>query len=70
MTAQRIYIVRDKANGIPRLVQATSQAQAMRHVAEDRLSVEVASAMDVARYMGSGIKFEHAGEKPAEKVEE
>lgn len=55
---QRIYKV---ANGDKTyLVQATSQAQALRHVAGRMYSVEVAKAVDVAHLMSSGVNLEVA----------
>ena len=55
---QRIYKV---TNGdTTYLVQATSQAQALRHVAGRLYSVEVAKAMDVAHLMSDGVKLETA----------
>ena len=55
---QRIYKVTNGDNTY--LVQATSQAQALRHVAGRLYSVEVAKAMDVAHLMSDGIKLETA----------
>ena len=55
---QRIYKVTsgDKTH----LVQAASQAQALRHVAGKTFSVEVAKAVDVAQLMGKGTSVEVA----------
>lgn len=55
---QRIYKVTngDKTN----LVQAVSQAQALRHVAGKTFSVDVAKAIDVAMLMGKGVTLEVA----------
>ena len=55
---QRIYKVANGDNTY--LVQATSQAQALRHVAGRLYSVEVAKAMDVAHLMSDGVKLETA----------
>lgn len=55
---QRIYKVTNGDNTY--LVQAASQAQALRHVAGRLYSVEVAKAMDVAHLMSDGIKLETA----------
>lgn len=55
---QRIYKVTNGDNTY--LVQATSQAQALRHVAGRLYSVEVAKAMDVAHLMSDGVKLETA----------
>ena len=55
---QRIYKV---TNGdTTHLVQAASQAQALRHVAGKTFSVEVAKAIDVASLMGKGAVVETA----------
>jgi hypothetical protein len=57
-TEQRIYKV---TNGnSTHLVQAASQAQALRHVAGKTFSVEVAKAIDVATIMSKGISVEVA----------
>lgn len=57
-TEQRIYKVTNGENAY--LVQASSQAQALRHVAGKHYSVEVAKAVDVAQLMGKGAKVEAA----------
>ena len=55
---QRIYKV---TNGdTTHLVQAASQAQALRHVAGKTFSVDVAKAIDVASLMGKGAVVETA----------
>jgi hypothetical protein len=41
-------------------VQAVSQAQALRHVAGNTFTVDVAKAIDVALLMGKGITLETA----------
>jgi len=57
-TEQRIYKV---TNGDKiYLVQAASQAQALRHIAGKMFSVEVAKTIDVARLMSAGAKIEEA----------
>ena len=55
---QRIYKVTsgDKSH----LVQAVSQAQALRHVAGKTFLVEVAKAIDVAQLMSKGVNLETA----------
>jgi hypothetical protein len=55
-TEQRIYKVTsgDKTH----LVQAASQAQALRHVAGKTFTVEVAKAIDVAALMSKGVAVE------------
>lgn len=61
-TEQRIYkvISADKAY----LVQAVSQAQALRHIAGRQFTVEVAKAVDVAQLMGNGVQVETASVVP------
>ena len=55
---QRIYKVTN--GGATHLVQAISQAQALRHVAGKTFSVDVAKAIDVAVLMGKGAVLEVA----------
>jgi hypothetical protein len=57
-TEQRIYKV--ASGDTTHLVQAASQAQALRHVAGKMFSVEVAKAIDVATLMGKGVNVEVA----------
>ena len=57
-TEQRIYKVANGDN--THLVQAVSQAQALRHVAGKTFSVDVAKAIDVAMLMGKGVVVEVA----------
>ena len=56
--SQRIYKV--TSGEVSHLVQATSQAQAIRHVAGKLYSAEVAKAIDVAQLMSKGVKVEVA----------
>ena len=57
-TEQRIYKVTNGGNS--HLVQAISQAQALRHVAGKTFNVEVAKAIDVAHLMSKGAQIEVA----------
>jgi len=61
----RIYVVSNKApEGHPksfRLVDATSQAQAIRHVAADEYECHVAQTKELAILMNNGVKIETAG---------
>jgi len=61
-TEQRIYKVINAEKSY--LVQAISQAQALRHIAGKQYSVEVAKAVDVAQLMGKGIQLEVASTVP------
>ena len=56
MADQRIYKV--TGNGQSHLVQASSQAQALRHIAGKLYLVEVAKAIDVAQLMAKGATVE------------
>lgn len=58
MAEQRIYKVTN--GGTTHLVQAASQAQALRHVAGKTFTVEVAKAIDVATHMSKGATVEVA----------
>jgi hypothetical protein len=53
---QRIYKV--TGNGQVYLVQASSQAQALRHIAGKLYQIDVAKAIDVAVMMGKGATVE------------
>ena len=57
-TEQRIYKV--TSGDTTHLVQAASQAQALRHVAGKMFTVEVAKAIDVAQAMTKGATVEVA----------
>ena len=57
-TEQRIYKV--TSGDTTHLVQAASQAQALRHVAGKTFNVEVAKAIDVAQAMTKGAIVEMA----------
>jgi len=59
-TPTRIYAVKRQANGTTRLVRATSQAQALRHVAVDEYDVDVASQDQLVNALGVGISVETA----------
>lgn len=60
-TPTRIYRIDDgKAD---RLVRATSQAQAVRHVTAG-MPVRVATQDDIAQLVGEGIKIETAAAEP------
>jgi len=55
---QRIYKV--TTGDTTHLVQAASQAQALRHIAGRMFTVEIAKTIDVAHLMGAGAKLEIA----------
>ena len=49
----------------PRLVKASSQAQALRHVVEDTLTVELASQDDLVALVATGVKVEAVNSEDA-----
>lgn len=61
MTGSRIYIVRSTNGASQRLVEATSQAQAVRHCVSQDYEVYVATTKDVAKFMACGVLVETAG---------
>jgi hypothetical protein len=61
-SAQRIYVV--NGNGRQTLVRASSQAQALRHVAGSLFEVNVASADDVVTMMENGAVVQKANPEP------
>lgn len=62
-TAARIYQVQ-AANADSILVKATSQSQALRHVARSIYTVRVPTALEVAEEMAVGQKIEDATKEP------
>ena len=64
-TPTRIYIVKDKDPPEPvestRLVRAANPSQALRHVATEAFTVDVATQDDLVRALGDGITVETAG---------
>jgi hypothetical protein len=69
MTAQkpatRIYAITGPGTTAPRLVEAASPAQALRHVARGTFRVAVAGSLEVARMMGHGVTVERATDDDA-----
>lgn len=66
--SDRIYTVKNKADGSSRLVKALNPAQALRHVAHAQYEVKSTKPLEVAELMGSGIKLEAAGEPDQEEL--
>ena len=64
---QRIYKVTGNNNVY--LVQASSQAQALRHIAGKQYQIEVARAVDVATLMGKQGAVVEVASTIAEQVE-
>jgi len=63
---QRIYIVTNGDQS--HLVQAASQAQAIRHIAGKTFDVRVAKTLDVAQLMSKGVALEAATTVPEQGV--
>jgi hypothetical protein len=65
MSSTRIYAVKPKGSeGPPRLIRASTQAQAMRHVARDTLQCAVASQDDIVTAINAGAKVETSSDEP------
>jgi rRNA processing protein Krr1/Pno1 len=57
----RIYRVTELATGKVRIIEATSVAHAMKHVAETTHTCEVVSnGVDAVKLIAEGVKFESA----------
>lgn len=61
-TAQRTYLV--TGNGTQRIVIASNQAQAIRHVVAQEYKAEVADGLQVATLTAAGVKVEQAKANP------
>jgi hypothetical protein len=61
-TENRIYVVTN--GGATHLVQAASQAQAIRHIAGKTFDVRIAKTLDVAQLMSKGVLLEVATSIP------
>jgi len=59
----RIYAV--QANGLFRLVEANTKNAALRHVAQELFTVEVANQKTLVAAMQDGVKVEQASAEPA-----
>lgn len=69
MTATRFYVVevtdrKTKEVIETRLVEATSQAQAINHVTKPHHSAHAASSKEIAALMTKGVKVEDATKDP------
>lgn len=64
-TPTRIYVVKRQDDHKSRLVRATSQPTALRHVALDEYSVEVASQEDLVEALSIGAQVEDASSTDA-----
>lgn len=56
----RIYLVTDRETHAKRLIRAGNQAQAIRHAAQSRFAIEVASQDDLVQLLDAGQKVESA----------
>jgi hypothetical protein len=64
----RIYTIKGKADGAPRLVMAANPSQALRHVASAQYEVKAAGALEVADLMSGGAKVEKAGDQDHQQL--
>lgn len=64
----RVYVVVDLENPAkqPRLVDATYEHTALRHVSTGRYQARIASKQDLVRYMQSGVQVEYADPQRSE----
>lgn len=66
-----IYAVRRKETGTIRLVEAPTNAAALRHVAGDEYAVTIPKPRELAELAGRGVTVEDYGAEPeAEAVTE
>lgn len=56
----RIYRVTEIATNKVRIIEATSVAHAMKHVAETTHKCEVAGGVEAVKLIAEGVKFESA----------
>lgn len=60
MAETRIYVVLNRQTGDKRMVEATSQEQAIRHCVHALYKADIASPKTVAFMMGEGLRIEKA----------
>jgi rRNA processing protein Krr1/Pno1 len=61
----RIYRVTELATNKVRIIEATSVAHAMKHVAETTHKCEVANGVEAVKLIAEGVKFESAVKVPS-----
>ena len=61
----RIYRVTELATNKVRIIEATSVAHAMKHVAETTHKCEVAGGVEAVKLIADGVKFESAVKVPS-----
>lgn len=59
----RIYVVINRTTGEKRLIEATSQAQAIRHCTYPAYEATVATAKTVGECVSGGMRIEKANEQ-------
>lgn len=67
-TPTRIYVVKD-AEGHACLVNATSPAQAIRHVSRSQYSAHVATQNECVQYARAGVDVEDASAEPTQEAQ-
>lgn len=67
-TSTRVYVVINSTTGEKRLIEATSQSQAIRHCTYPQYKADAASPLTVARMMGDGLKLETATDSKQQTV--
>jgi hypothetical protein len=60
-SARRLYAV-EWPEGVTHLVDAISEAQAIRHVVKDKVKAHLPTTREVAELVASGVKVEKAGD--------
>ena len=56
----RVYKITELATNKVRIIEATSVAHAMKHVAETTHKCEVAGGVEAVKLIADGVKFESA----------
>jgi len=69
MSATRIYEVQVKGSEVTRLVDAISEAQALRHVAKPQYEITLPNMKRVLYLRDKGVKVEDATAKPGNQIE-
>jgi len=61
----RVYKITELATNKVRIIEATSVAHAMKHVAETTHKCEVAGGVEAVKLIAEGVKFESAVKVPS-----
>lgn len=67
MSKTRIYTVLDEDTDKRRLVRATNNAQAVRHVTSNRFAAAVTPQEQLVRLLGEGVEIEDAKAEPQQE---